>query len=105
MNIGKRIKNLREAQGLSGKYIAKQSYISQTYLSDIETGRTLPSLDKLNLICKTLNISLSKFFGDVPELSAELMRLVEHAQKLTEEEIKVLNQFLELVTKRIESDK
>lgn len=100
MDIGKRIRNLRVAKGMSVTELANKAYISQSYLSDIETGRTAPSLDKLNIICKTLDISLSRFFGNTSELSSELIRLVDSAQKLSSEEVKVLSNFLELIVNK-----
>src|SRR5699024_3704118 len=75
MDIGKRIRNLPQAKGINVTQLAKKAYISQSYLSDNETGRTAPSLDKLNIICETLDISLGQFFGDVPELDRKSTRL------------------------------
>ncbi|MBS4218999.1 helix-turn-helix transcriptional regulator [Bacillus sp. FJAT-49711] len=100
MDIGNRIRNLRMAKELSVAELAKQAFISQSYLRDIENGRTTPSLDKLNTICDSLNISLSEFFGSVPVLPGEIIRLVENAQQLTEEEIHLLSSFLESMIKR-----
>lgn len=100
MNIGKRIKNIRLSKGLIASQLANKAFISQSYLSDIESGRTAPSLDKLFTICKALDISLSEFFGDVPELPVDIIRLVKNAQKLDEEEIKLLTNFLELIVQR-----
>lgn len=100
MEIGKRIRNLRLSKDLSINALAKKAYISRTYLSDIENGRTAPSLDKLTLICDALDVSLSEFFGSVPELPAEIIKLIESAQKLTDEEIKLLANFLEVIGER-----
>jgi len=100
MNIGDRIRNLRLAQNLTVTQLAKRSYISQSYLSDIESGRTAPSLDKLNVICNTLGISLSEFFGEVPKLPAEIIKLVESAKKLTEDEVELLSRLIEKITNR-----
>lgn len=100
MDIGMRIRNLRLAKDLNVTELANKAFISQSYLSDIEKGRTAPSLDKLNIICDTLGISLSEFFGKVPELPAELIRLVENAQSLSEEEITLLSNFIEAIAQR-----
>lgn len=100
MNIGKRVRNLRNSKGLNVTELANKAFISQSYLSDIETGRTAPSLDKLNIICNTLGISLSEFFGKIPELPAEIIRLVENVQKLEEHEVKLLSNFLEAIAER-----
>lgn len=100
MNIGKRIRNLRISKNLSVTELANKCFISQSYLSDIETGRTAPSLDKLNIICESLEVSLSEFFGDTSELPANLIRLLKNAEKLTEEEIELLSSFLEKILER-----
>ena len=98
MEVGKRIRNLRKAKNMTVTELANASYISQSYLSDIETGRTTPSLDKLMIICNQLNISLSEFFGDSIGKSEDLIRLVCIAEKLSDKEIKALNNFLESIT-------
>ncbi|MEI3614040.1 helix-turn-helix domain-containing protein [Pseudogracilibacillus sp. SO30301A] len=100
MNIGKRIKNIRLSKGMNASQLANKAFISQSYLSDIEAGRTAPSLDKLFTICEALDISLSEFFGDVPELPVDIIRLVENARQLEDEEIKLLSNFIELIVKR-----
>lgn len=100
MDIGKRIRNLRKARDLSVKELAEQAYISDSYLRDIENGISNPSLDKLTTTCAALNISLSEFFGGVPALPGEIIRLVENAQQLTDEEIQLLTNFLESMIKR-----
>ncbi|SRR5690606_9230015 len=100
MDIGSRIRNLRIAKDWKVSELAKKAYISQSYLSDIEKGRTAPSLDKLSSICEALGISLSEFFGEVPALSKEVIRLVENAQKLSEKEINHLSNFLEAMIER-----
>ncbi len=82
------------------KELAQKAYISQPYLSDIENGRTTPSLDKLTTICDALGITLAEFFGYESELTPDLMRLLENMKKLTEEERSHLADFIEEILKR-----
>ncbi|AVD55111.1 helix-turn-helix domain-containing protein [Heyndrickxia coagulans] len=100
MDIGKRIRNLRESKNMRVTELAKKAFISQPYLSDIENGRTTPSLDKLSTICDALEISLAEFFGYESKLSADMIRLLDNMQKLTEEERRHLSDFLEAFLKR-----
>lgn len=102
MKIGERIRNLREAKNLKVTELAKKAYISQPYLSDIEKGRTMPSIDKLKTICDALEISLSEFFGELSELPPDLIKLIENTKKLTEEERKTLGAFVEAIVKERE---
>jgi transcriptional regulator with XRE-family HTH domain len=100
VDIGKRIRNLRKSKNMKVKELAQKAYISQPYLSDIENGRTTPSLDKLTTICDALGITLAEFFGYESELTPDLMRLLENMKKLTEEERSHLADFIEEILKR-----
>ncbi|WP_229672157.1 helix-turn-helix domain-containing protein [Pullulanibacillus camelliae] len=100
MNIGMRIQNIRKSKNLKVTELAKMAYISQPYLSDIERGRTTPSLDKLQTICEALDISLGDFFGNASEFSPELIQLLENIKRLTEEERTHLAHFIEAIVNR-----
>lgn len=54
MNVGERIKELRIKCGLTQKQLAEKAKISNSYLCDIEVGRTNPSLKTLEKICNAL---------------------------------------------------
>ena len=58
-NVGERIKILRKERNLTLKSLSEKSNISVSFLSDIENGRSHPSLEKLNSIANALNISTS----------------------------------------------
>ncbi|NGP45699.1 helix-turn-helix transcriptional regulator [Bacillaceae bacterium SIJ1] len=100
MNIGEKLKNLRLAKGLTLNELGKKAFVSQPYLSDIERGRTMPSLDKLRLICDALDVSLSEFFGEKTTLPPDILRLLESLKQLTEEERMHLNGFIESMLSR-----
>mgnify|MGYP000418686603 CR=1 FL=1 len=54
--IGETIRQLREELGLSQRALARKAGISSQYLSDIEIGRTSPSLKSLEKIASALNL-------------------------------------------------
>jgi transcriptional regulator with XRE-family HTH domain len=56
MNIGAAIKAVRLEKNLKQNKLAG---ISNTYLSDIETGRTAPSLKTLKKIMQALGVDIS----------------------------------------------
>lgn len=60
MNVGERIKELRIKHGLTQKQLAEIAKISNSYLCDIEVGRTNPSLKTLEKICKAFEIDLKE---------------------------------------------
>ena len=57
------VKERREELGMSQKDLAEKVGISQSFLCDIEQGRSKPSIDTALKIAEVLNISDVKFFG------------------------------------------
>jgi len=95
MDIGKRIKELRETSGLSINQLARQASIGQSTLSYIEMGTKNPTVETLLLICKGLGITPVEFFNEQkPKLSGDMRRLLSEAESLTPEQRKKLTEFI-----------
>lgn len=62
MNIGKAVKELRVKQGISQGDFAKRITISQTALSQLESGQTTPHQSTLDKVAKALGVSLSTLY-------------------------------------------
>ncbi|MBE0465885.1 MAG: repressor LexA [Candidatus Desulforudis sp.] len=58
--VGETIRRLREEFGLSQRALARKAGISSQYLSDIEVGRTSPSLKSLDKIAGALEMPPGK---------------------------------------------
>lgn len=56
------IKERREQLGISQKELAEKAGISQSFLCDIEQGRSKPSIDTAIKISQVLNVADIKFF-------------------------------------------
>lgn len=61
MRIGRRIKELRREKELKQVELASKAGISNTYLSDIESDRTMPSLKTLIKISNALGVNTNIF--------------------------------------------
>jgi transcriptional regulator with XRE-family HTH domain len=61
--IGKKIKNLRLANGLTLDELAVRSELSKGFLSQLERGQMSPSLDNLGFILEALGTTLGIFFS------------------------------------------
>lgn len=96
--IGQRIKSFRKQQNLTIKELANKINSSAGYLSDIENGKTLLSINKLIDICDALGVTLSEFFSiddeDSDSLPTEYIELVKNAKNLSPEQLKILNDFI-----------
>lgn len=91
MDIGGRIKELREKRHLTVNKLATISGISQSYLRDIELGNKKPTVDYLEYICYGLQISLSDFFNTEQEIDEDFYTTV---NKLSDEQKQLLQQFI-----------
>jgi transcriptional regulator with XRE-family HTH domain len=63
--LGRRVRTLREKQGLSQEQLAEAAQLHWTYVSGIERGRRNPSLNILGRLARALNVSLSKLLSDL----------------------------------------
>ena len=64
MNVGKRIKALRRQKKLTLNELSRKVGISISFLSDIENGRSNPSLERLKDIAEALDTSVSFLMGE-----------------------------------------
>ena len=96
--IGTTIRAFRLQKGMSQGDIEKRTGLLRCYLSRVENGHTVPSLDTLAKIASALDLPLSQFFSeesvrDVPGLS------------LNEDEIRFLTQIQRYSANLNESDR
>jgi transcriptional regulator with XRE-family HTH domain len=63
--LGRRVRDLRKARQLSQEDFAAECGLDRTYISGIERGVRNVSLRNLDLIARTLDISLSELFEGV----------------------------------------
>ncbi|WP_427340509.1 helix-turn-helix domain-containing protein [Caloranaerobacter sp. DY30410] len=82
--VGKRIKKLRKERGLSLKELSKKTDISISFLSDIENGRSNPSLERLKDIARGLNTTVSYLLGETDdvEINSEIKELLSNPEFL-----------------------
>ncbi|WP_236017729.1 helix-turn-helix domain-containing protein [Alicyclobacillus acidoterrestris] len=96
MELGNRLKSARTDKNLSMYQLAKRINMSQSTISKIESGKMRPTVDLMERICEALNLTLAEFFAeDQDELEPDLRRLVEAAKRLTPDQRKALQAFLD----------
>ena len=99
MKIGMTIRGYRLQKGLSQGDIEKRTGLLRCYLSRVENGHTVPSLDTLAKIAQALDIPLAQFFAE-DSLGREM-----NTQKLTDEELRFLTQIRRYATNLNDSDR
>lgn len=99
MEIGKKLKIIREVAGMNQAEVAEKAGISQGYYSEIENGKEKIRcpVDTLDAICKALGTSLSEFFKDDKEMLKNYLPpgyidMVKYAEekKVSPEQLKAL---------------
>jgi transcriptional regulator with XRE-family HTH domain len=93
MDIGTRLRELREAKGFSQGEIEKRTGLLRCYLSRVECGHTVPSLETLEKWARALDLELYQLFfvgkgarealklSQAPPVSREERRLLELFKK------------------------
>lgn len=67
VDVGTRLRELREMRGISMRALATKSGLSANALSMIERGKTSPSVSTLYKLADALGVSITTFFGTEDE--------------------------------------
>ncbi len=102
MNIGETIRNFRLQKGMSQGDIEKRTGLLRCYLSRVENGHTIPSLDTLAKIAAAMDVPLGNFFADSVNDNGGTARAV---PQLTEDEVRFLTQIRRYSPSLNESDR
>jgi transcriptional regulator with XRE-family HTH domain len=86
MNIGNTIRGYRLQKGMSQGDIEKRTGLLRCYLSRVENGHTVPSLETLQKIARALDLQLAEFFAE------EIVSKDMSSLHLKEDEIRFLTQ-------------
>ncbi len=95
MEVGKRIRQLREQKNYTINKLANLAGVSQSYLRDVELENKNPTISFLSLICDALDISLIDFFSEEFETSITSDPVIQAIYKLSTAQKEALLHFLE----------
>jgi len=99
IKIGTSIRAFRLQKGFSQGDIEKKTGLLRCYLSRVENGHTIPSLDTLSKIARALDLPITQFFTD------DAVGRQSKGQKLSDEEMRFLSQIRRYSTNLNESDR
>ena len=99
MNIGVTIRAFRLQKGMSQGDIEKRTGLLRCYLSRVENGHTVPSLETLQKIAHAMDLQLAQFFSD-DSVGRDMSGL-----RLSEEEIRFLTQIQRYSSKLSDNDR
>ncbi|MCL5289293.1 MAG: helix-turn-helix transcriptional regulator [Acidobacteria bacterium] len=103
VNIGDVIRSYRAERGLSQGDIERRTGLLRCYLSRVENGHTVPSLETLAKIAEALDISLADFFpGSETPSERDAQKML---GELSDEEVRFLAEIKKYSTTLNEGDK
>jgi transcriptional regulator with XRE-family HTH domain len=74
MDVGRRVRELREFKKLSQGDIEKRTGLLRCYLSRVENGHTVPAIETLEKITRALEVPLYQLFYEDEETSDPKLR-------------------------------
>ena len=81
--IAERLARLRTERGVSARNMSLTIGHTNNYISNIENGKSLPSIQGLFYICDFLKISFKDFFDDSSANPALLNEIIEELKPLS----------------------
>jgi transcriptional regulator with XRE-family HTH domain len=99
MQIGTTIRGYRLQKGFSQGDVEKRTGLLRCYLSRVENGHTVPSIDTLSKIATALDLPLAQFFAE-DDPNGRLT-----PQKLSDEELRFLSHIWRYSSNLNESDR
>lgn len=69
-DVGSRLRELREARGLSQRELAKRAGVTNAMISLIETNKVSPTIASLRKVLDGLPVSMIEFFSEADQQSA-----------------------------------
>jgi transcriptional regulator with XRE-family HTH domain len=100
INIGQTIRDYRLQRGMSQGDIEKRTGLLRCYLSRVENGHTIPSLDTLSKIAGAMEIALSQFFSESGQSNGS-----KGLPQLSDDEVRFLSQIRRYATSLNDSDR
>jgi transcriptional regulator with XRE-family HTH domain len=103
VNIGEVIRSYRNDRGLSQGDIERRTGLLRCYLSRVENGHTVPSLETLAKIAEAMEITLADFFpGGDSQFDRDSKRLL---GELSDDEIRFLSEIKKYTSTLSDGDK
>jgi transcriptional regulator with XRE-family HTH domain len=105
MVIGERLRTLREQKKLSQGDIEKRSGLLRCYISRVENGYTVPSVDTLEKMSRALEVPLYELFYEGTDLPKPPKAVRKAPSQKSVKEGRMMAKFHRLLSRTDESDR
>jgi transcriptional regulator with XRE-family HTH domain len=106
MQIGERLKTLREHKDMSQGDIEKRTGLLCCYISRVENGHTVPAIETLEKLARAMDVPMYVLFyeGEKPPAAFNLPKVEHGAWGSTGRDARALHRFRRLLARTSEAD-
>jgi transcriptional regulator with XRE-family HTH domain len=105
MVIGDRLRSLREEKNMLQGDIEKRTGLLRCYVSRVENGHTVPTIETLEKMARALEIPLYQLFYDGEDPPATIRRKIDDGRGSSARDALTLGKFRRLLSRMTESDR
>jgi transcriptional regulator with XRE-family HTH domain len=101
--FAERLRTVRELRKLSQSELAEKADLQPSAVSHFETGRRSPSFQNLKALSDALKVTTDYLIGRTTELNlsnAISIKLLRHADKMSDEDLKTLTSMAEMMANK-----
>lgn len=97
--LGKRLASARKNRNMTQEALAERTGLTNNFISNIETGRSIPSLETVSKLCDALNITPNDLLLGASTKSEQYMQdeLWEDIKKCTPSQKRLLHTILKAI--------
>ena len=98
MDVGKRLTEIRESKNISKYKLSQDSTVSENHIRNIENGVKSTTVDTLEMLANSLNITMSEFFNiddNISYLTPEEKVLLKYYRTLPDKTATAVIEFCE----------
>ena len=105
MIIGQRLRALREEKQLSQGHIEKRTGLLRCYISRVENGHTVPSIETLEKMCRALEVPIYQLFYEGNDVLKPPKAIRKASWGASAKEARLLRRFRTLLSRTGKSDR
>lgn len=94
-DIKKRVTELRMKKGVSARDMSLSIGMGEAYISNLENGKAMPSVEVLFYICEYFNITPAEFFDEDIKEPTKAYEVYQLIKKLSDNQLDVIKAMVE----------
>lgn len=95
--IFERVKDICKQRNITNYALAKAKKLSNSSISNLMNGKTMPYVDTLLRICSALDISLAELIEEDGRINSEEMFLIQNYRTMSQEKRQLLKIYMEML--------